>query len=93
MAAATSRVCYRELFKNFNILLLASDILLIFLPFLVDNMEKFQTNSDIYSIRYRYNLRVLNTNLQHRPGESMRLLLGCKTREFPLHRDHSKLNY
>jgi hypothetical protein len=31
----------------------------------VDNMEKFQTNSDIHSIstRYRYNLHVPNSNL------------------------------
>jgi hypothetical protein len=31
----------------------------------VDNIEKFQTNSDIHNIstRYRYNLNVPNTNL------------------------------
>jgi hypothetical protein len=33
--------------------------------FVVDNIEKFQTNSDIHNIstRYRYNLHVPNTNL------------------------------
>jgi hypothetical protein len=38
-----------ELCKKFNILPLASQILLS-LSFVVDNMEKFQTNSDIHSI-------------------------------------------
>jgi hypothetical protein len=39
--------------------------LLSLLSFVVDNIQKFQTNSDIHNIstRYRYNLHVSNTNL------------------------------
>jgi hypothetical protein len=64
MAGAKRRASCRELFKKLNILPLASEFLLS-LSFVVDNMEKFQTNSGIYSIstRYRYNLHVPNSNL------------------------------
>jgi hypothetical protein len=43
---------------------LSSEFLLS-LSFVVDNMEKFKTNSDIHSIstRYRYNVHVPNTKL------------------------------
>jgi hypothetical protein len=42
-----------------------SEFLLSLLSFVVDNLEIFQTNSDIHNIstRYRYNLHVPNTNL------------------------------
>jgi hypothetical protein len=65
MAGAKRRAFCRELFKKFNILPLASEFLLSLLSFVVDNMEKYQTNSDIHSIstRYRYNLHVPNSNL------------------------------
>jgi hypothetical protein len=64
MAGAKRRASCRELFKKSNILPIASEFLLS-LSFVVDNMEKFQTNSDIDSIstRYRYNLHVPNSNL------------------------------
>jgi hypothetical protein len=45
MAGAKRRASCRELFKKFNILPLASEFLLSILSFVVDNMEKFQTNS------------------------------------------------
>jgi hypothetical protein len=65
MAGAKRRASYRELFKKFNVLPLASEFLLSLLSFVVDNMEKFQTNSAIHSIStiYRYNLPVPNSNL------------------------------
>jgi hypothetical protein len=65
MAGTKRRVSCRELFKKFNILPLASKFLLSLLSFVVDNIEKFQTNSDIHNIStiYRYNLHVPNTNL------------------------------
>jgi hypothetical protein len=65
MAGAKRRASCRELFKKFNILLLASKFLLSLLSFVMDNIEKFQTNPDIHNIntRYRYNLHVPNTNL------------------------------
>jgi hypothetical protein len=65
MAGAKRRASCRELCKKFNILPLASEFLLSLLSFVVDNMEKFQTNSDSHSIstRYRYNLHVPNSNL------------------------------
>jgi hypothetical protein len=43
MAGAKRRVSCRELFKKFNILPLASEFLLSLLSFVVDNIEKFQT--------------------------------------------------
>jgi hypothetical protein len=54
-----------DLLKECNILPLASKLLLSLLSFVVDNIEKFQTNSYIHNIstRYRYNLHVPNTNL------------------------------
>jgi hypothetical protein len=59
------RASCRELFKKFNILSLASKLLLSLSSFLMNNTEKFQTNSDIHNIstRYRYKLHVPNTNL------------------------------
>jgi len=49
MVGTKMRASYRELFKKFNILPLASEYLLS-LSFVVDNIEKFQTNSDIHSL-------------------------------------------
>jgi hypothetical protein len=65
MANTKRRASCRELFKKCNILPLASEFLLSLLSFVVDNLETFQTNSDIRSVstRYRYNLHVPNTNL------------------------------
>jgi hypothetical protein len=64
MSGTKRRASCTELFKKFNILPLASEFLLSLL-FVVDNLETFQTNSDIHNIskRYRYNLHVPNTNL------------------------------
>jgi hypothetical protein len=54
-----------ELFNKFNILPLASKFQLSLLSFVVYNMEKLQTISDMHSIstRYRCNLHVPSTNL------------------------------
>jgi hypothetical protein len=63
MAGTIKRALYREFFKKFNILPLASEFLLSLLSFVVDHIEKFQTSSDIHNIstRYRYNLHGPNT--------------------------------
>jgi hypothetical protein len=63
MAGTKRRASCRELFKKFNILPLASEFLLSLFSFVVDDIERFQTNSDIHNIstRYRYNLHVPNT--------------------------------
>jgi hypothetical protein len=50
MAGTKMRASYMELFKKFNILPLASEYLLSLLSFVVDNIEKFETNSDIHSL-------------------------------------------
>jgi hypothetical protein len=50
MAGTKRRASCRELFKKFNILPLASEFLLSLLSFVVDNLEIFQTNSDIHNI-------------------------------------------
>jgi hypothetical protein len=65
MAGTKRRASCRELFKKCNILPLASEFLLSLLSFVVDNLETFQTNSDINNIskRYRYNLHMPNINL------------------------------
>jgi hypothetical protein len=47
----SSRKTYRQ---EFNILPLASEFLLSLPSFMADNMEKFQTNSDIHSINTRH---------------------------------------
>jgi hypothetical protein len=59
MAGVKRRVSCRELFKKFNILPVESEFLLSLLSFIVDNMEKFQTNSDIHSmnVRHKHDLR------------------------------------
>jgi hypothetical protein len=57
--AGVRRAFCRELFKKFNILPLVSEFLLSLLSFVVDNMKKFRTNSDIHSIntRHKHDLR------------------------------------
>jgi hypothetical protein len=65
LAGTKRRASYRELFKKLNILPLTSEFLLSLLSFVVDNIQTFQTNSDIHNVstRYRYNLHVPYTNL------------------------------
>jgi hypothetical protein len=65
MAGTIRRASCRGLFEKFNILPLASEFLLSLSSFVVDNIEKFQANSDNHNIstRYRYNLHLPNTNL------------------------------
>jgi hypothetical protein len=65
MADTKRRASCRQLFKKFDILPLASEFILFLLSDVVDNTEKFQTNSDIHNIstRHRYNFHVLNANL------------------------------
>jgi hypothetical protein len=65
MAGTKRRSSCRELFKKFNILPLVGKFLLSLSSFVMDNIEKFKTNSDIHNIstRYRHNLHVPNTNL------------------------------
>jgi hypothetical protein len=62
MASVKQRVSCTELFKKFNIYPLASEFLLSLLSFIMDNMKKFQTNSDTHNIntRHKYDLCLLN---------------------------------
>jgi hypothetical protein len=69
LAGVKRRVFCRELFKKFNILPLASEFLLSLLSFVVDNMEKFQTNSDMHNI---------NTRNKHDLHQSSANLTSCK---------------
>jgi hypothetical protein len=59
MTGTRRRASCRELFKKFNILPLACEFLLSLLSFVVDNLETFQTNSDIHNIstKYRYKFK------------------------------------
>jgi hypothetical protein len=63
MASVKRRVSYRELFKKLNILPLVSEFLLSLLSFIVENMEKFQT--DIYNINTRH------THDLHQPSANL----------------------
>jgi hypothetical protein len=63
--AGVKKVSCRELFKKFNILPLKSEFLLLLLLCILDNMEKFRSNSDIHSIntRHKHDLHMPNANL------------------------------
>jgi hypothetical protein len=65
IAGVKRRVSCRHLFRKFNILPLASEFLLSLLSFIVGNMEKFQTNSNIHNIntRYKHDLHQPSINL------------------------------
>jgi hypothetical protein len=53
IAGVKRRVSCRELFKEFNIFSLQVNSYSLLL-FIVENMEKFETNSDIHSINTRH---------------------------------------
>jgi hypothetical protein len=59
------KISCRELFKKCNILPLASEFILSLLSFVVDNIEKFKTNSDMHIVntRHKHDLHMLNANL------------------------------
>jgi hypothetical protein len=59
MAGVKRRVCCRELVKKFNILPIAIEFLLSLLLFVVDSMEKFQTNSDIHCLNKDINMTAI----------------------------------
>jgi hypothetical protein len=66
VVAGVKRIVFcRELFKKLNILPFASEYLLSLLSFVVDNMEKFQTNSDINNINtsHKHDLHQPSANL------------------------------
>jgi hypothetical protein len=65
MAGVKRRGSCREIFKKFNILPLASEFLLSLQSFIVDNMEKLQTNFDIHNIntRHRHDLHQSSANV------------------------------
>jgi hypothetical protein len=50
MAGVKRTASCRELFQKFNVFSLASEVLLSLLSFIVNNMEKFQTNSNMHSM-------------------------------------------
>lgn len=80
IAGIKRRAWYRKLCKKFNILPLSSEYLLSLLSFIVDSIEKFQTNSGIHnmSTRYRCNLHVPNSNLsKYQKGFFTVLELSC----------------
>jgi hypothetical protein len=65
MAGVKSRVSCGKLFQKFNILPLASEIILCLLPYVVENLDKFQRNTDVHNLntRHKYDLHIPNTNL------------------------------
>jgi hypothetical protein len=62
MAATKRTASCGELSKKFNFIPLAHEFMLSLPLLVVDNIEKFQTNSDIHSKSTRYNLHVPNSN-------------------------------
>jgi hypothetical protein len=72
MAGVKSRVSCRKLFRKFNTLPFASEFVLCLLPFVVENLDKFQRNTDIHNLntRRKYDLHMPNTNLtKYQKGE------------------------
>jgi hypothetical protein len=65
MAGVKSRVCFRKSFWKFNILPLASEFVLCLLSFVVENLDKFQRNTNVHNLntRCKYDLHMPNTNL------------------------------
>jgi hypothetical protein len=71
MAGVKRRVQCTEVFKKFNTLPHTIEFLLSLLSFIMDNLEKFQTNSDIHDINTRdmYDLQQPSANLtSHQKG-------------------------
>jgi len=54
MAGAQRKVSHMEIIKGFTILSLTSEFLVLVLSFIVNNMGKLQTNSDIPDISTRH---------------------------------------
>jgi hypothetical protein len=65
MEGVKSRFSCRKLFWKFHILPLASEFILCLLSFVVENLDKFQINTDAHNLntRYKYDLHMPNTNL------------------------------
>jgi hypothetical protein len=62
MAAIKRTASCGELSKKFNFIPLVHEFMLSLPSLVVDNIEKFQTNSDIHSKSTRYNLYVPKSN-------------------------------
>jgi len=64
MADVTIRVSCSELFKKCNMPRIPIDLLFSVLYFVVDSVEKYETNSEIHSIntRHKRDICVPNTN-------------------------------
>jgi hypothetical protein len=65
MAGVKSRVSCRKLFRKFNILPLASEFILCCLSCVVENLDKFKSNTDVHNLntRWKHDLYVPNPNL------------------------------
>jgi hypothetical protein len=64
-------VSCRKLFWKFNVLPLASEFIFCLLSFVVENLDKFQGNTDVHILntRRKYDLYIPNTNLtQYQKG-------------------------
>jgi hypothetical protein len=65
MAGVKIRVSCRKLFRKFNVLPLPSEFVLCLVSFVVENLDKFQRNTDVHNLntRRKYDLHMPNTNL------------------------------
>jgi hypothetical protein len=54
MAGTKSGVSCRKLFQKFNILPLASEYIFYLLSFVVEHLEKLQTNTDVHNLNTRH---------------------------------------
>jgi hypothetical protein len=63
MAGVKSGVSCRKLFRKFNMLPLASEFILCLLSFVVENLDKFQRNTDVHNLNTtrKYDLHMPNT--------------------------------
>lgn len=73
MASAQKRWSCRILYKKSHVLPLASEYLLVLIMFIIDNLEMFQTYSEVYvfSTRYHHNHHRPATNLEVLPKRSL----------------------
>jgi hypothetical protein len=67
MLVGTNRVFIIAFIEELQVFFLANKFLILMLSFVVDNMEKYQTNLDIQSISIRHiyitRMHVLSTNV------------------------------
>jgi hypothetical protein len=83
MAGVKKSVSCWELFKKLNINPFPKEFLLSLLSLIVEDMEKFRTNTDVHTTRLKYDLHIPNAKLTscqkdaHCAGIKLFITLPC----------------